>query len=93
MLDQFYGALIGVDSQAVITGDITQVDLPVPKQSGLLEAGKILDAIEGITFCPFTQADVVRHPLIRKIITAYEKKDTVVVIGDQQSARSKKTAA
>lgn len=65
---------IGFDSQAVITGDITQVDLPLPKQSGLLEAKKILDAIEGIAFCPFTQADVVRHPLVQKIITAYEKK-------------------
>ena len=65
---------IGFDSQAVITGDITQVDLPLPKQSGLLEAGKILDAIEGIAFCPFTQLDVVRHPLVQKIITAYEKK-------------------
>ncbi|MBW6520890.1 MAG: PhoH family protein [Desulfoarculaceae bacterium] len=65
---------IGFDSQAVITGDITQVDLPAPEQSGLLEAGKILGAIEGIAFCPFTQADVVRHPLVQKIITAYEKK-------------------
>ena len=65
---------IGFDSQAVITGDITQVDLPVPKQSGLLEAGKILQSLEGIAFCPFTQADVVRHPLVQKIISAYEKK-------------------
>ncbi|MFH2122607.1 MAG: PhoH family protein [Pseudomonadota bacterium] len=65
---------IGFDSQAVITGDITQVDLPLPKQSGLLEARRILNNIEGIAFCPFTQADVVRHPLVQKIITAYEKK-------------------
>ncbi|MBU0663294.1 MAG: PhoH family protein [Proteobacteria bacterium] len=78
---------IGFDSQAVITGDITQVDLPVPKQSGLLEARKILDAIEGIAFCPFTQADVVRHPLVQKIITAYEKKlETKVVTDDPHSA-------
>jgi len=65
---------IGFDSQAVITGDITQVDLPIPKMSGLLEARNILQAIDGIAFCPFTQADVVRHPLVQKIITAYEKK-------------------
>jgi len=65
---------IGFDSQAVITGDITQVDLPVPKQSGLLEARKVRHAIEGIAFSPFTQFDVVRHPLFQKIITAYEMK-------------------
>jgi phosphate starvation-inducible PhoH-like protein len=65
---------IGFDSQAVITGDVTQVDLPIPKQSGLLEARNILQALDGIAFCPFTQADVVRHPLVQKIITAYEKK-------------------
>ncbi len=65
---------IGFDSQAVITGDVTQVDLPVPKQSGLLEARNILQSLEGIAFCPFSQADVVRHPLVQKIITAYEKR-------------------
>ncbi|MDD3815806.1 MAG: PhoH family protein [Desulfocapsaceae bacterium] len=73
---------IGFDSQAVITGDITQVDLPLPKQSGLLEAKKILNNIEGIAFCPFTQADVVRHPLVQKIITAYEKKLESKVVED-----------
>ncbi|MDO8946465.1 MAG: PhoH family protein [Desulfocapsaceae bacterium] len=73
---------IGFDSQAVITGDITQVDLPVPKQSGLLEARKVLDTIEGIAFCPFTQADVVRHPLVQKIITAYEGKPESKVTTD-----------
>ena len=78
---------IGFDSQAVITGDITQVDLPVPKQSGLLEARKVLDTIEGIAFCPFTQADVVRHPLVQKIITAYERKpESKVATDDPHSA-------
>ena len=64
---------IGFDSRAVITGDITQVDLPVKKQSGLLEARNILKRIDGIAFCSFTKADVVRHPLVQKIIQAYEK--------------------
>jgi phosphate starvation-inducible PhoH-like protein len=64
---------IGFDSRAVITGDITQVDLPVKKQSGLLEARNILKRIDGIAFCSFSKADVVRHPLVQKIIQAYEK--------------------
>ena len=63
---------IGFDSRAVITGDITQVDLPVKKQSGLLEARNILKRIDGIAFCSFSKADVVRHPLVQKIIQAYE---------------------
>jgi len=63
---------IGFDSQAVITGDVTQVDLPVQKQSGLLQAKKLLDGISGIGFCSFSKEDVVRHPLVQKIIHAYE---------------------
>jgi phosphate starvation-inducible PhoH-like protein len=64
---------IGFDSCAVITGDTTQVDLPVKKMSGLLQAQKILSNIDGISFCRFSQEDVVRHPLVQKIISAYEK--------------------
>jgi len=64
---------IGFDSCAVITGDTTQVDLPVKKMSGLLQARKILSNIDGISFCRFSQEDVVRHPLVQKIISAYEK--------------------
>lgn len=63
---------IGFDSRAVITGDITQVDLPIKKHSGLLEARNILKRIDGIAFCTFSKADVVRHPLVQKIIQAYE---------------------
>ena len=63
---------IGFDSRAVITGDSTQVDLPVKKHSGLLEARNILKRVEGIAFCNFSKADVVRHPLVQKIIEAYE---------------------
>ncbi|KJR98921.1 MAG: phosphate starvation protein PhoH [Desulfobulbaceae bacterium BRH_c16a] len=65
---------IGFDSQAVITGDTTQVDLPLKNQSGLLQARKILGNIEGIKFCSFAKEDVVRHPLVQKIINAYEKQ-------------------
>ena len=64
---------IGFDSRAVITGDTTQVDLPLKSQSGLLQAKKILGNIEGIRFCQFSKEDVVRHPLVQKIINAYEK--------------------
>ncbi len=66
---------VGFDSRAVITGDITQVDLPVKQHSGLLEAQKLLKSIEGIEFCNFSKADVVRHPLVQKIIQAYEGTD------------------
>lgn len=63
---------IGFDSRAVITGDVTQVDLPTQKQSGLVQAEELLSQINGIGFCNFTKADVVRHPLVQKIIHAYE---------------------
>jgi len=65
---------IGFDSRAVITGDTTQVDLPVKTHSGLVEAKKILSNIAGIGFCSFSKADVVRHPLVQEIINAYEKQ-------------------
>ena len=66
---------IGFDSQAVITGDITQIDLPVHQKSGLVQAHSLLNNIKGIGFCNFTKADVVRHPLVQKIIHAYEIHD------------------
>ncbi|GAW93441.1 PhoH family protein [Calderihabitans maritimus] len=64
---------IGFGSKAVITGDITQVDLPKGNYSGLIEVQKILHGIKGISFQYLTKADVVRHPLVQKIIQAYEK--------------------
>ena len=67
-----YSDPIGFDSNAVITGDITQVDLPAQQQSGLVQAEKLLSEINGIGFCKFTKEDVVRHPLVQKIIHAYE---------------------
>ncbi len=64
---------IGFGSKAVITGDITQIDLPGGKRSGLIEASEILRSIEDIGICTLTNKDVVRHPLVQKIINAYEK--------------------
>jgi phosphate starvation-inducible PhoH-like protein len=63
---------LGFESKAVITGDITQIDLPDNRKSGLREAEALLKEIEGIAFCKFTDVDVVRHPLVQKIIRAYE---------------------
>jgi len=65
---------VGFDSRAVITGDVTQVDLPVKQHSGLLEAQKLLRNIDGIEFCNFSKSDVVRHPLVQRIIQAYENE-------------------
>lgn len=64
---------LGFGSKAVVTGDITQIDLPLARPSGLVEAQKILKGIEGIDFVYFTEADVVRHPLVQDVIRAYEK--------------------
>ena len=66
---------LGFDSRAVITGDITQIDLPAGKQSGLVEASRILKKIKGVCFSSFTDVDVVRHPLVQEIIRAYAKKE------------------
>lgn len=65
---------LGYSSKAVITGDITQIDLPDGTRSGLVEAYEILRHIEGIDFVVFTELDVVRHPLVQEIIRAYENK-------------------
>jgi len=66
---------IGFNSRAVITGDVTQVDLPYSKSSGLNEVKKILKSIEGIEFIYLDETDVVRHDLVRKIIEAYEEHE------------------
>ena len=63
---------LGWQSRMVVTGDITQTDLPSYQQSGMAIARKILDGTEGIAFCQLTKADVVRHPLVQKIVAAYE---------------------
>ncbi len=63
---------LGNNSKAVITGDLTQTDLPNPKKSGLLEALHVLDGVEGIRFCHFEDVDVVRHQLVQRIVRAYD---------------------
>jgi phosphate starvation-inducible PhoH-like protein len=68
---------LGFNSQAVITGDITQIDLPDRRQSGLIEAARILKDIEGIAFNHFSEVDVVRHRLVQEIIRAYAAKETL----------------
>jgi len=64
---------IGFGTKAVITGDITQIDLGRGQKSGLIEVERILKGVRGIAFVRFTSADVVRHPLVQKIIDAYER--------------------
>ena len=63
---------IGFGSRAVVTGDVTQIDLPSGQKSGLRNAVDILDGVDGIGFTYFTRRDVVRHPLVRRIVRAYE---------------------
>ena len=75
---------IGFGSRAIVTGDITQIDLPTGKSSGLKEAERVLKNIEDLEFCYLTEKDVVRHPLVQRIIKAYAKYD---------SEREKKNAA
>ena len=69
---------LGYASRAVVTGDVTQVDLPSGQRSGLAEARELLAGIEGIAFCAFTEVDVVRHPLVQKIIVAYDRRDAEI---------------
>lgn len=66
---------LGYGSKAIITGDITQIDLPRGKKSGLIHARRVLAGVDGIGFAQFTTKDVVRHPLVQKIIDAYAKAD------------------
>ncbi len=66
---------LGYNSKAVVTGDITQIDLAENQKSGLVEAKRLLRGIPGIAFAIFSKADVVRHPLVRRIIQAYEEDE------------------
>ena len=72
---------LGYDSKAVITGDVTQVDLPEGRKSGLSDATNLLTGTEGIAFCTFTDVDVVRHPLVARIVRAYEARDAALTRG------------
>ena len=70
---------LGNNAKAIITGDVTQIDLPNPRRSGLLEAMEILKGVDGIRFVHFEDGDVVRHHLVQRIIRAYDS------FGRQQS--------
>jgi len=63
---------IGFGSRAVVTGDISQIDLPRGSRSGLVDAAEVLQQVRGIAFSRFTSADVVRHPLVARIVEAYD---------------------
>lgn len=73
---KMFATRLGFNSKAVITGDITQVDLPSERRSGLIEIQEILDGVSGIRFVYFTDKDVVRHHLVQEIIKAYERYET-----------------
>jgi phosphate starvation-inducible PhoH-like protein len=64
---------LGFDSKTVITGDVTQSDLPQGRVSGLVQASEILKGIQGIKFIEFSRSDVVRHELVQEIVKAYER--------------------
>ncbi len=64
---------MGFGSKVIVTGDVTQIDLPRDTRSGLIDAMNVLDGVEGIAFCRLTDTDVVRHPLVRRIVNAYDR--------------------
>ena len=72
---------LGENASMVVTGDLTQVDLPRGELSGLREATRVLEGVEGISFVHFTDADVVRHPLVTRMVRAYEKHEKAVARG------------
>jgi len=64
---------LGEGSKMVVTGDLTQIDLPAKKESGLLQVKNVLKGVKGLSFHEFDHNDVVRHPLVSRIISAYQK--------------------
>jgi len=66
---------LGFQSSAIVTGDITQTDLPSGMISGLVECQRVLDGVKGIAFCHFDESDIVRHPLVQRIVQAYAKDE------------------
>ncbi|HWG21081.1 MAG TPA: PhoH family protein [Terracidiphilus sp.] len=79
---------MGNNAKAVITGDITQIDLPNPRKSGLVDAINVLEGVEGIQFCHFEDSDVVRHVLVQRIVRAYDaakpqQQELPLGIGDE----------
>ncbi len=66
---------LGENSRMVVTGDVTQIDLPAGQLSGLVEAEQVLAGVEGVAICRFSDTDVVRHPLVRRLVQAYARRD------------------
>lgn len=66
---------LGENARMVVTGDVTQIDLPPGQISGLVEASEVLDGVEGVALCRFTDTDVVRHPLVQRLVQAYARRD------------------
>ena len=66
---------LGENSRMVVTGDVTQIDLPPGQLSGLVEAEQVLQSVEGVAICRFSDADVVRHPLVQRLVQAYGRRD------------------
>ncbi len=80
---------IGFGSKAVVTGDVTQIDLQRGQKSGLVDAMKVLDSVRGIAFTRFTSADVVRHPLVARIVDAYDAAQTAAAAAAPRDAGKK----
>lgn len=83
---------LGFNSKAVITGDVTQIDLPSARRSGLLEAADILKQVEGLTFVYFDEGDVVRHHLVQRIIRAYDEHKVKLAEAQMSSIEPKPAA-
>ncbi|MFM7264985.1 MAG: PhoH family protein [Cyanobium sp.] len=66
---------LGENSRMVVTGDVTQIDLPPGQVSGLVEAAQVLQGVEGVAICRLAEADVVRHPLVQRLVNAYASRD------------------
>ena len=67
---------LGENSRMVVTGDPSQIDLPAHQRSGLIEAAQVLEGVEGVAICRLTAADVVRHPLVQRLVQAYALRDS-----------------
>jgi phosphate starvation-inducible PhoH-like protein len=83
---------LGFNSKAVITGDVTQIDLPNARRSGLLEAVDVLKNVQGLSFVYFDEADVVRHHLVQRIIRAYDERKNRLAEGQLELLDSKTPA-
>ena len=80
---------LGENARMVVAGDITQVDLPPGQISGLVEAAEVLNGVEGIALCRFSDADVVRHPLVQRLVQAYERRDARSLAGSAKKRLDK----